>query len=289
MPGKKRVKLIRPVMGLVIVSAVVVSGLGDHGWLHRLGVELFGPPSVVMAEVYAESPPGSVVIFDHTPLDDVLRTYVDADGWVDYRALAADPTQLDAYIGTLADAPFDALGRDGKLAFLINAYNAFTLRLILDHYPVDSIKDIPDAERWDAVRWELAGKAYSLNQIEHELIRPKFKEPRIHFALVCAAYSCPKLRNEAYTCEGLEAQLADQTVYTHTHDRWVQFDQAGNTLHLTALYDWYGGDFRSVADSVLDYVARQVPAVHAAIDAGQTPEIRWLDYDWKLNDIANAP
>jgi hypothetical protein len=276
-------------MGLVIVAVIFLSGLGDHGWLHRLGVDMFGPPSVVMAEAYTEAPPTPAVTFDHTVLDALLRAHVDPDGWVDYEALAADTSQLDAYIATLADAPFDALGRDEKLALLINAYNAFTLRLILDHYPIDSIRDIPDAERWDAVRWELAGETYSLNQIEHEQVRAHFKEPRIHFALVCAAYSCPKLRNEAYTGAGLEAQLSDQTAYTHSHDRWLQFDQADNTLHLTALYDWYGGDFKAVADSVLDYVAEQVPAVRSAIDAGHAQAIRWLDYDWKLNDISNKP
>lgn len=289
MRGKVSISLIRPVMGLVIVAVVVLSGLGDRGWLHRLGVDLFGPPSVVMAEAYTQAPPTPTVTFDHTALDDLLRAHVDPDGWVDYAALAADTSQLDAYIATLADAPFDALGRDEKLALLINAYNAFTLRLILDYFPIASIKDIPDADRWDAERWELAGETYSLNQIEHEQVRAKFKEPRIHFALVCAAYSCPKLRNEAYTGVGLEAQLADQTAYTHTHDRWLVFDHSNSTLNLTALYDWYGGDFKAVADSVLDYVATQVPAVRSAIDSGNAPKIRWLDYDWKLNDISNKP
>ena len=178
------------------------------------------------------------------------------------------------------------------MAWWINAYNAFTIRLILDYYnggKLTSIMDIPEDKRWDHQRWTLGGETYSLNQIEHELIRAKFKEPRIHFALVCAAYSCPKLLNEAYTGAGLEAQLADQTAYTHSHDRWLVFDTLSNTLHLTALYDWYGGDFKVVADSVLDYVAEQAPAVRAAIEAGHTPEIIWLDYDWKLNDISNKP
>lgn len=284
-----RINRIGTVMGLMIVAAIVGTGLDDHGWLHRLGVDAFGPPSIVMAEVYVDTPATAEATIDHTLLGELLRSHVDPDGWVDYHSLADDSSQLDAYIAMLADAPFDALGRDEKLALLINAYNAFTLRLILDHYPVKSIKDIPDAQRWDAVRWELAGKTYSLNQMEHEQIRPKFKEPRIHFALVCAAYSCPKLRNEAYTGEHIEAQLADQTAYTHTHDRWLRFDQVNNTLYLTALYDWYGGDFKSVAGTVLDFVGKQVPAVHAAVNAGHAPVIQWLDYDWKLNDIANAP
>ncbi len=280
--------------------AVVVLGAGVYARIHPQMITgllsaLAGPPAVAMTEAYDKPAADQEGVFDHSPFDAILSKHVDADGWVDYGALAEDAEGLDTYIASLADAPFDALGRDEKLAYLINAYNAFTLRLILDHYPIKSIKDIPSAKRWDAKRWGLAGGnsggggTYSLNQIEHELIRPKFVEPRIHFALVCAAYSCPKLRNEAYTGEQLEAQLRDQAVYTHTHDRWFRFDQAKDTVYLTALYNWYGGDFESVADSVLDYVADQVPDLRASMDSGRVPKVRWLDYDWKLNDVHNAP
>ena len=276
-------------ISLLIVGAVMGTGLGDHGWVHRLGVDLFGPPAVASTEAYAATQQAEPEPFDHSAFDALLKKHVDEHGWVDYKALADGAAELDAYIATIADAPFDALGRDEKLALLINAYNAFTLRLILDYYPTESIYDIPDAKRWDAKRWNLAGAVYSLNQIEHELVRPKFVEPRIHFALVCAAYSCPKLRNEAYTGDKLEAQLADQTAYTHTHDRWFRFDKKSNTVYLTALYDWYGGDFEAVSGSVLEYVASQAPAIRSAIDAGGEPKVRWLDYDWKLNDVTNRP
>jgi len=279
--------------GALLITALLVQGLSDHGWAHKLGVALLGPPAVAMTETYTDGPGPSAAAepatFDHTGFEAVLKQHVDADGWVDYRALAKAPASLDTYIESLADAPFDTLGRDEKLALLINAYNAFTLRLILDHTPVKSIYDIPDDERWDAVRWTLAGKTYSLNQIEHEQIRPNFKEPRIHFALVCAAYSCPKLLDEAYTGAKLEAQLTGQAAYTHAHDRWYVFDAERNTLGLTALYDWYGGDFTAVADGVLDYVATLKPEVKAAIDAGRPPKVRWLDYHWQLNDVSNRP
>ncbi len=289
MLNKRWIKKILVSVAVGAAAWSLFAGAGDHGWLHRWGVKAFGPPSVVMAEAYAESPAASATKVDHSNFDSLLKKHVDPDGWVDYEALGKDAAQLDRYIASLADAPFDELGRDDKLALLINAYNAFTLRLILDYYPLNSIRDIPDAKRWDHKRWHLAGKTYSLNQIEHELIRAKFKEPRIHFALVCAAYSCPKLRNEAYTGERLEEQLSDQTAYTHSHPRWYKFDKRNNTLYLTALYDWYGDDFKAVAGSVLDYVADQAPEVRQAINAGQKPTIKWLDYDWKLNDTSNAP
>ncbi len=280
------------VIGLLVLAGGVYARLNPEGIRAAL-LSFSGPPAVVMTEAYPADEPGITdddeLVFDHAPFDALLSKHVDPDGWVDYKALAEDPAALDAYIVSLADAPFDELGRDEKLAFLINAYNAFTLRLILDHYPVKSIKDISSARRWEAVRWALPGGVVSLNQIEHELIRPRFAEPRIHFALVCAAYSCPKLRNEAYTGDRLEDQLQDQTDYTHTHDRWLRFDQADNTVYLTALYNWYGSDFETVADSVLDFVAGQVPALREAMASGDVPKVRWLDYDWKLNDVHNAP
>lgn len=243
---------------------------------------LFGPPPVSSQEAYAENPGGPT--FDHSALGRLLKQFVDERGMVDYRGLETRESDIDAYLAALADAPFDSLGRDEKLALLINAYNAFTLKLILDHYPVDSIRDVPSDERWDAERWTLAGDRYSLNEIEHEKIRPKFVEPRIHFALVCAAVGCPKLRNEAYEGARIDAQLEDQTRDAHSHDRWFQFDREKNVARLTALYDWYKDDFLSQADSVLDYAARYSLPLRKALDSGAEVRIEWLDYDWSLNE-----
>ena len=181
------------------------------------------------------------------------------------------------------------MGRDEKLALLINAYNAFTLRLILDHYPVKSIKDIASADRWEAVRWNIGGHVWSLNQIEQQQIRPKFKEPRIHFALVCAAIGCPPLRHEAYVADRLDDQLQDQAIYIHTHPRWFQYEPGQNLLKLTRLYDWYAGDFKQVAGSVLQFVARYSPAVRQALKTGHVPAVQYLDYDWALNSRQNMP
>lgn len=241
------------------------------------------PPTVTATEAYATDVDGPT--FDHGALDDLLGTHVDQDGWVDYDGLRLDVGRLDAYLTQVADAPFETLGRDEKLALLINAYNAFTLRLILDHYPVASIRDIPEAKRWDAVRWRIGRHTWSLNQIEHERIRPKFAEPRIHFALVCAAVGCPPLRTEAYVAARLDEQLASQTTYVHAHPRWVQVAPDGSVVSLTALYDWYGSDFTQHAASVLHYAAQFSPAVARAMHASSPPALRWLDYDWRLNSL----
>jgi hypothetical protein len=249
---------------------------------------LFGPPAVVMVETYADRPDGPQ--FDDTAFDAILQEHVDDTGLVDYLALKADPAALDAYIGSLASAPLDQMGRDQRLALLINGYNAFTLRLILDHHPVKSIKDIPADQRWDARRWNIAGNIWSLNQIEHEQIRPHFREPRIHFALVCAALGCPPLRREAYVAARIEEQLHEQSAYVHSHDRWYRFDADKGVVHLTELYNWYGDDFEQVVDgSVLDYAARYDPRLRAVLLAGDKPRIAWINYDWSLNSQENQP
>ncbi len=250
---------------------------------------LLGPPAASLAEAYDEKPGGPTV--DHAVFDALLKQIVDDRGGVDYAALAAGPGRLDAYIASLAEAPFDALGRDEKLALLINAYNAFTLRLILDYWDggkLESIKDIPGHKRWDASRWRVGSFTWSLNAIEHEQVRPKFKEPRVHFALVCAAVGCPKLRNEAYLAARIDGQLEDQARYAHTHDRWFRFEPDRQEVHLTRLYNWYGGDFEQVAGSVLEYAAQYSDELKRVLAAGGRPRVRWLPYDWSLNDRSNA-
>ncbi len=277
----------RKPIGKLLIAAAILAALAACAELNkaRLG-SLFGPPRATLQEAYANTPNGAV--FDHSQFDALLKAHVSAEGgFVDYDALKMDTSQLDAYIDAIGMADIDALGRDERLAFLINAYNAFTLRLILDRYPIDSIKDIPSDQRWDAKRWKIGDGVYSLNQIEHELIRPKFAEPRVHFALVCAAIGCPPLRNEAYTGAKLEEQLADQAKYVHSHPRWFRLNDDNGELQLTSLYDWYGGDFTQKAPSVIAYAAQYSPELVRLINAGRTPPVQFLDYSWKLNSVAN--
>ncbi len=274
--------------GTTVLTAVAFAMLAvaayTHLW-HDALKYLFGPPPVTLQEAYQRQSDGPT--FDHSAFDALLRKHVNKDGWVDYEGLHTEAATLDAYIALLGNVPFADLGRDEKLALLLNAYNAFTLRLILDHYPVESIKDIPAAKRWDAKRWHIGSMTLSLNQLEHEQIRPNFAEPRIHFALVCAAIGCPRLRNQAYQAERIEEQLEDQTRYAHTHDRWFRHQPGAKEVHLTKLYDWYGADFKQVAGSVLAFAARYSSLLEAALDKDQKPRIKWLDYDWTLNDRKN--
>jgi hypothetical protein len=260
-----------------------VAGAAIASWPTATGLlrRWLGPPAVSAAEAYSDA--AASAVFVHSRLDALLRVHVDANGLVDYEGLDREGAALDAYVASLASAPFAELARDEKLALLLNAYNAFTLRLILDHRPVASIKDIPAGERWQARRFVLAGERLSLDEIEHERIRPRFREPRVHFALVCAARSCPPLRAEAYVGARLEAQLADQARRVHTDGRWVRFDPATGTLQLTRLYDWYGSDFLQAAPSVEEYVAAHELSVRSALGAGRRLKVLWLPYDWSLN------
>ena len=243
---------------------------------------LFFPPEVVLAERFATDPDRAD--FDHGEFGELLRRHVDADGLVDYAALAADPAPLSSYVGRLKTAPFSELGRDEKLALLINAYNAFTLQLIVDHYPLASIHDIPAAERWDDRRWEVAGGRYSLDEIENELIRPNFRDDRVHFALVCAAMGCPVLRPEAYSGQRIEEQLERQTRSVHEDQRWFRFDEAEGLVWLTQVYSWYASDFEQLHGSVLAAAARYSSDLRNALDEGRPVRIRWLPYDWALTE-----
>ncbi len=279
--SKKRLVLIFLSM-IILSSCILISGRNK---LTRLINKLFGPPTVELQEVYSGLP--NDIVFDHTIFNELLRTHVDRQGWVDYTALKGDLGKLDIYIANVASAPFYKLGRDQKFALLLNAYNAFTLKLILDYYPIDSIKDIPKAKSWDDVRWTIGGNVWSLNQIEHQEIRPKFMEPRIHFALVCAAVGCPPLRNEAYDATRLDEQLNYQTQFVHEHKTWFALDTEKNSVGLTKLYSWYGSDFDQLKGSVINYAAEYSSELNKHLKSNQVPAIQWLDYDWGLNSSQN--
>lgn len=274
----------------VMAVAAVLAILAGGGIFMKQDVirSLLGPPAVGMTESYTHLPGGPS--FDHSTFDQLLKKHVSDQGWVDYQGMKRDHESLDAYITSIANAPIEKMGRNERLALLINAYNAFTLRLVLDHDPVHSIKDIPGHKRWDARRWNIGSHTLSLNEIEHQQIRSHFQEPRIHFALVCAAVGCPPLANTAYTADQLETQLDRQAQFVHNHDRWFRFDPDDPTVvHLTKLYKWYRGDFEQTAESVLNFAARYSPTLKQTLAAGSQPKIQWLKYDWALNRRDKAP
>lgn len=224
---------------------------------------------------------------DHSAFDALLSAYV-RQGRVDYAGLKNKAQDLEAYLDTLADVEIGGLRRDERLALYINAYNAATLMLILEHYPgIKSIRDIPEAKRWQDPRWVIAGRQLSLDDIEHQVLRKRFGEPRIHFAIVCASIGCPPLRAEAFVADKIEKQLDDQARQFNRNQQYVRWAADTNTLYISTIYDWFAEDFEKAGGNVLQFivhyaepdVARQVQSLHSK------PNIQYLDYDWSLNDI----
>ena len=273
-----------------LVAAATVYALFQSGLVNWAAVAMFGPPRVVLAEAYEPIPDGPS--FDHSGFDILLRKHVDPHtGLIDYAGLVVDEAELNAYIDSLAEAPFDVMGRNHRLALLLNAYNAFTLRLILDHYNdggLVSIQDIPAERRWEDARWRVGRHTWSLDEIEHHQVREKFRDTRVHWALVCAARGCPPLRAEAYAPDRLDRQLEDQAERVHSSDAFVRYDARKRTVWLTSLYNWYAYDFEQVDGSVLASVALYVPEVREELELGRRPIVRWMDYDWSLNAAPRA-
>ncbi len=240
------------------------------------------PPAADLKEAYSPGRGGAKGV-NHTLLDEVLREFVSDKGLVEYEKLHANRKKLDAYTNALKKVEFEPLGRNEKLALLINAYNAFTLTLILDNWPVKSINDIPKASRFEARRFHIGSLELSLNDIENEYLRSKFKEPRIHFAVNCASIGCPLLRNEAYRAKDIDAQLQDQARLMHNDKTWFDLDATNSVLRLTKLYDWFAGDFEQVSGTILDHAAKFNKELAALLKADKRPAVEFLEYDWGLN------
>ncbi len=233
--------------------------------------------------------------FDHSRWADVLKEHVE-DGWVDYAAIKKDTSQLSAYLADLARADLRKLDRNEQIALYVNAYNAFTVKLIIEYYPrLKSIKDIPDGifsrKRWKHKRWVIGGRTYSLSEIEHDVLRSKFKDPRVHYALNCASISCPPLRGEPYEGERIDKQLDAAAKAFQINPKGLRLDRARRIMYLSRIYDWYRKDFEEAAGSVLRYVAQYAPRETAEFLLANEKdlEIRYMDYDWLLNDMKNRP
>ena len=221
----------------------------------------------------------------HSGFDQLLQKYVDDQGMVNYKGLNSDRNKLKSYLSLLeSNAPQKSWTRDQKLAYWINAYNAYTLDLILEHYPVKSIKDIGSTIKipfvstaWDVKFINIGGQEYDLNNIEHGIIRKDFDEPRIHFALVCAAVSCPKLQNRAYVPEKLDTQLTNAAKEFLANPAKNEF-KGSNKAVLSKLFNWYGGDFKKNG-TLIEYINR-----YAETKLDKNAKIDWMDYDWRLNE-----
>lgn len=248
--------------------------------------------------------------FDFSEYDSVLKAFVDDSAMVNYTKLKARPQRLNTFItdmGNLSPGGYDKRSDKDKIAFWLNAYNALTLKAIIDNYPIkssffrsrvwprNSIRQI--AGVWDKTTFKVMGKSLTLEHIEHKILRVKFDEPRIHIAMVCAAMGCPPLRSESYVGEKLNGQLDDQTRRFLADSAKFKIDRGGKTLYLSPIFEWFADDFvkkygpakdigkhnRKVS-SVLNFVALYLSDTNKKYVLAGKFKVKYLKYDWSLNE-----
>ncbi|MFP6582033.1 MAG: DUF547 domain-containing protein [Candidatus Hydrogenedentota bacterium] len=241
----------------------------------------------------------------------LLKNYVDDQGRVDYKGLQADRAALDAFVASLGAVDpdsYDGWSTETKMALWINAYNAITLKAIIDHYPIEkgglinsirypknSIRQIDGV--WKKHTTRVAGRTVTLDAIEHDILRKEFEDPRIHVAIVCASVSCPPLLDEAFVAERLNAQLDDQSVQFFAGKKWFRIDSDKNKVYLSAILDWFDEDFvghynagNTISDhgkkkgAILDFARTYAHDHQAEYLTTATYKVSFLDYDWSLNE-----
>ena len=235
---------------------------------------------------------------DHSILTNLMTKY-NFNGNLDYKGLTKE-TKLDDYLNMLSSVNPEKLVNDKeKIAFWINVYNAFTIKAIVDNYPVESINDLHSGGRiighilsttvWDDEFIKINGVEYSLNDVEHKILRKEFKEPRIHFAIVCASISCPQLRDEAYSADKLEEQLQDQAIQFFTDTTKNKIDEKNKIAYLSKILDWFEEDFGENDEEVLKFVSKYLTSeLSSKINKDRDKwSIEYLDYDWGLNEHKN--
>lgn len=243
----------------------------------------------------------------YRPYARILARFVDKKGGVNYESLQRHRTDLDTFTQSIADLDPNILkqwDKSDQLAFWINAYNALTLQAIVDHYPftkrtdksqpANSIRQIPGV--WDKLKFTVMAKPLTLNDIEHNIIRKQFNEPRIHLALVCASGGCPALRAEPFIAERLDKQLNAEAKRFLANPVKFHITKDGRVA-LSSIFDWYGQDFLPLDQrkekandraakqaAVITFITRFVDEKTANALRAYRGKIRWLDYDWSLNE-----
>jgi hypothetical protein len=211
----------------------------------------------------------------------LLKENVTESGKVNYQGFIDNKANFDTYLNSLSTFPWDRvrISKEGAMAFWINAYNAFTIKLIIDNYPLGSITELNDGNQnpWDQEFILMSGKYISLNHIEHTILRTDFNDPRIHFAINCASVSCPKLMNKAFTADNLEELLeAGTTTYiNNTKENSINPVKA----EISQLFQWFAGDFNDAEGSVKAFINK-----YAKTKISERTNLEYKEYNWDLND-----
>lgn len=219
-------------------------------------------------------PSDSTLSVSHLAFDQLLQKHVSEAGRVNYKGLKAEKAKLDAYCQVLSENPVqDSWTREEKMAYWINAYNAFTLKLIVDNYPTKSILNFDGGKTWDVRRIKIGDKKYSLNNLENDILRPNFKDPRIHFAINCAAKSCPPLWNHAYTAKNLESTLAARTRAFINDPQYNRI--TANKAQVSRIFEWYAVDFGDLKKFLNQYSKTTLK---------NSATVEYEPYNWDLNE-----
>ncbi len=227
--------------------------------------------------------PATASAISHEQWNVLLKKHVTKDGWVNYKGFQADSTQLNTYLKLLSANHPDAAtwSANERKAYWINAYNAFTVQLIIRNYPCKSIKDLGGKiykvnTPWDIRFIKIGAKTYDLNNIENSILRKEFDDPRIHFTVNCASVSCPPLRNEAYMADKLDQQL-DEQGKAFVNDGFRNKITAGK-VQISNIFKWYQGDFTKKG-TLADFLNQ-----YSNVKISKSMNIEYLDYDWNLNE-----
>ena len=243
--------------------------------------ELFYPPVVPRGEV---GPDTRGERFDHAAYAALLNQIVRTNGLVDYAAVKRLEPELNLYLVDLGNVGLDTLTRHEQLALLINAYNAFTLKMIAENPGIASPTDIPASRGWTRPTWVIDRTAISLEELEHTLIRARFREARVHFALVHGARGSPPLRREPYTGDRLLQQLDDQAHLMLSNPRYFDWQPVHTTLRISAIFDRYRSDFADDEPGLARALAPWMPAAaERTLQSGKLFRIDYIPFDWKLN------
>ncbi len=213
-----------------------------------------------------------IMEFNHSKWNELLQKYVSDSGKVNYKGFQSD-SKFETYLNELKNNPVQSdWSREKKMAYWINAYNAFTIKMITDNYPVSSITELEGGKPWDKKWITLGDKTYSLNNIENDILRPKYKDARIHFAVNCAAVSCPTLLNKAWTADNLESNFEKQAKTFINNSKFNDISQ--NKVSISKIFDWYAKDFGDITDYLNQYSSTEI---------NDDAKVTYKEYDWALN------
>ena len=278
-------KIIRSVIrtAIILAFALSVAGFG--------GIETLFTPKAELWERWTAHQPGSNAKIDHSTWDWFLKSYVSVnDDGVNRVAYSdvdqAGHDQLDDYIRSMTEVTVDTLSRDEQLAYWINLYNALTVRVVLRHYPVETIRDINISPGlfsngpWDNKLIKIDGEPISLNDIEHRILRPIWRDPRIHYAVNCAAISCPNLQRDTYTGDAANQMLED-AAFAYVNDK-RGISAQNNRVVVSSIYAWFIDDFGGDVACLILHLKRYArPSLASVLD--NAVELQNA-YDWALND-----